>query len=146
MKTLTTAGFAYLLLSKRLHASQWIALALLVCGTILVSGLHGGKNHANKDADAAAAAAAARVIGLVAVFSAALLSGFSAAYLEALLKKPAAGGLWLRNVQLGLFALPLAALAMLWQAFESSHSHRIFIAWSYRTIITLRVLVIRQPP
>lgn len=45
---------------------------------------------------------------------AATLSGFSSAFLEALLKKPARAGLWMRNVQLGLFALPLAAIAMLW--------------------------------
>lgn len=32
MKTLTTAGFAYLLLSKRLAFSQWVAVALLVAG------------------------------------------------------------------------------------------------------------------
>lgn len=32
MKTLTTAGFSYLLLSRRLSLSQWAAVALLVAG------------------------------------------------------------------------------------------------------------------
>ena len=93
MKTLTTAGFAYLLLSKRLQLSQWAAVLVLVMGTVLVSDLHSSNKHASKHA--------VRTIGLAAVFGAALLSGFSAAYLEALLKKPATAGLWLRNLQVG---------------------------------------------
>ncbi|KAL3892637.1 MAG: hypothetical protein SGPRY_014936 [Prymnesium sp.] len=56
-----------------------------------------------------------RSIGLGAVLIAATLSGFSAAWMEALLTKPSVGGLWMRNLQLGLFSLPLAALAMISQ-------------------------------
>jgi len=101
MKTLTTAGFAYLLLSK------WLAVGLLVAGTVLVSDVQAAPREA--------AAASSRAVGLAAVLVAATLSGFSAAFLEALLKKPSVAGLWMRNVQLGLFALPIAAATMAWQ-------------------------------
>jgi len=105
MKTITTAGFAYLLLSKRLALSQWVAVVMLTLGTVCVSDLRSGKSESDGD----------RMLGLTAVLTAAVLSGFSAAYLEALLKKPAVAGLWVRNIQLSLFALPLAGLTMVWQ-------------------------------
>lgn len=107
MKTITTAGFAYVLLSKTLSHSQWVAIIMLTIGTVLVSNPH---KDSGSDTDASA-----RILGLGAVFAAAGLSGFSAAYLEALLKKPAVAGLWVRNIQLSLFALPLAFLTMVWQ-------------------------------
>ena len=61
-------------------------------------------------------------IGLGAVFAAATLSAFASIYFELMLKKPPpeaceahrrAAGLWTRNIQLGTFALPLAAAAMI---------------------------------
>ena len=109
MKTITTAGFAYLLLSKTLSLSQWVAVVMLALGAVLVSDLRAGTSGGSESD------AAARTVGLGAVFTAAALSGFSAAYLEALLKKPAVAGLWVRNIQLSLFALPLAGLTMVWQ-------------------------------
>ena len=59
------------------------------------------------------------MLGLSAVLAAAVLSSGASVYFELVLKTPptsaaaAAAGLWLRNIQLGVFATPLAAAAVL---------------------------------
>jgi len=115
-KTIFTALFSRLLLGRRLEISQWMALLLLKLGCVLVTDLRGSKPHAN--------ATGSRLVGLSAVGAAALLSSSSSVYFEKMLKKRGGGtaqhqaGLWLRNIQLGMFALPLAAAGMAYQDYE----------------------------
>lgn len=110
-RTLFTALFSRLLLSRALSWTQWLSLLLLVAGASLASDLGGGGGGDNAKESA--------FVGLAAVLGAALLSSSSSVYFELILKKApgtaaaAAAGLWLRNVQLGLFATPLAAAAVL---------------------------------
>ena len=74
------------------------------------------------------------LLGFGAVLGAAVLSSLSSVYFERILKRPAcssvegaeAAGLWLRNVQLGVFALPLAALTMVYNDGEQLRSHGVF--------------------
>ena len=85
-------------------------LLLLCLGGVLVSDLRGGRRPA---------AEGSFFVGVGAVIAAALLSSSSSVYFEMMLKKQSASAaaqtasLWLRNIQLGLFATPLAAGAML---------------------------------
>jgi len=116
-KTLFTALFSWLLLGRQLAKSQWLALLLLTVGMVLVSDLSGGAK--------AEAEARSQLVGLVAVLGAALLSSSSSVYFEKMLKKASGGGgappeagLWIRNIQLGMFAMPLAAAGMVWQDFD----------------------------
>ena len=51
-------------------------------------------------------------IGIAAVLASSLLSGFSNVYLEKIIKTTDVS-LWIRNVQLGLFSIPQAALLLL---------------------------------
>ena len=110
-KTLFTALFSYLLLGRQLVSSQWLALVLLCAGTVLVSEMGGA-------APKRLAGDESTTLGLIAVLSAGILSASSSVYFESMLKgqqlRPsiAPASLWLRNVQLGVFALPLAALAV----------------------------------
>jgi len=112
-KTVFTALFSVLILGRKLKRSQWLALALLVLGTVLVSDPWG--SAPKRDGEQSF------VVGLLAVLTAALLSSSSSVYFEMMLKKApsspaaAASSLWLRNIQLGIFATPLAGLAMLLQ-------------------------------
>jgi UDP-sugar transporter A1/2/3 len=111
-KTLFTALFSVVLLGRQLKQSQWVALVLLVAGTVLVSDpFHAApKKETGKESFAA---------GIASVLGAALLSASSSVYFEMMLKKApsspavAAASLWLRNIQLGIFATPLAGIAML---------------------------------
>jgi len=110
-KTLFTALFSRYLLDRHLEVSQWLALVLLFAGTVLASDL--------SERAATNPGAASPLVGLAAVIFAAILSSLSSVYFEKMLKKPArtslveAAGLWLRNIQLGAFALPLSGLGMI---------------------------------
>ena len=54
---------------------------------------------------------ASPTLGVVAAISAASLSGFAGVYLEKMYTS-GASSIWMRNVQLGLFALPLQVVAI----------------------------------
>ena len=128
-KTLFTALLSWLMLDRRLKPSQWFALLMLFSGAVLVS--DPWKSTGTKGPPTVTAAAHGSshgepttthnspLVGLGAVLGAAILSSFSSVYFEMMLKKAsssaaaAAASLWLRNIQLGLFATPLAAGAML---------------------------------
>lgn len=118
-KTVFTALFSRLILGRRLMNSQWLALFLLTAGTILVSDLRGAAKNGPTPSEVGGAPAESAGVGMAAVLSAAVLSASSSVYFEMMLKKKAASptaaacSLWLRNIQLGIFALPLAAATML---------------------------------
>lgn len=113
-KTVFTALASRMLLGRRLKESQWVALVLLCVGGVLVSDLSGAQKNRSSSSGQVNIA-----VGVAAVLSAAGLSASSSVYFEMMLKKPvaasptaSAASLWLRNIQLGLFATPLAALAI----------------------------------
>ena len=122
-KTVFTAVFSFFMLGRRLKASQWLATILLCAGGALFSDL---RSSASRSSDEGGQSTA---VGVAAVLSAAVLSASSSVYFEFMLKKQsttpaaAAASLWLRNIQLGMFALPLAALTMLVQDGEHVRSY-----------------------
>lgn len=113
-KTLFTALFSVLILGRKLKQSQWFALLLLVAGTVLVSDPWGSAPMKPRGE-----VGESFMDGILSVLVAALLSSLSSVYFEMMLKKApsspaaAAASLWLRNIQLGIFAMPLAGIAML---------------------------------
>jgi len=117
-KTLFTALFSRWMFRRQLKPSQWWALVLLFLGTVLVSDLHKKRRPA---------AAASTSLGLAAVLVAAVLSAGSGVYVESILKRGVssaeAASLWLRNVQLGIFAVPLALLPVLTKDFEQVRAY-----------------------
>ena len=102
LKTISTACFTILLLGKSFRGPQWLSFILLTAGVVLVQ---------SEDAKSSTAAKANPFLGVCAALVAATLSGFAGVYLE---KMFTSGGtsLWMRNVQLGLFAIPLQLLAI----------------------------------
>ena len=103
LKTLSTAFFSVTILGKSFRIPQWISFVLLMAGVCLVQ---------SQDAKSSASATGAYpALGVCAAVAAAALSGFSGVYLE---KMFTSGGtsLWVRNVQLGVFAIPLQAFAI----------------------------------
>ncbi|KAI6185725.1 UDP-galactose/UDP-N-acetylglucosamine transporter srf-3 [Aphelenchoides besseyi] len=117
LKILTTALFTVLLLNRRLSLWQWMALA------ILTSADEGAKHVAKMvQLDSTRNLSIAKtipetvdfaptnqrpLIGLAAVLAAALMSGFAGVYFEKILKESDVS-IWLRNVQLATFAIPIA--------------------------------------
>ncbi|KAG8457152.1 hypothetical protein KFE25_004119 [Diacronema lutheri] len=109
LKTLFTALFSVVLLGKRLGRSQWLGLLVLSAGVIAVQRPSAAPPAASPDARRVSAT------GLAAVVAAAASSGFASVYFEKMLKSGGGASLWVRNVQLGVFALPAAAATALVQ-------------------------------
>lgn len=113
-KILTTAFFAVLILRQKLTVVKWSAILILTVGIVFVS----YPSSALKKVVRSDIAADQRMIGLLAVLSACVLSGFAGVFLEFILKKAKNGNskggssqLWTRNVQLSLASVGIAALA-----------------------------------
>lgn len=107
LKILTTAMFSVLMLNRRISRQQWLGLVMLIVGVVFVQMPTSGK-PAQKPTNASAMG---QFLGLIAVLASCLSSGFSGIYLEKLLKE-ITFSLWIRNVQLALFAFFLGILAM----------------------------------
>lgn len=103
LKIFTTAVFSVLILKRKLLRHQWIALAVLVLGVVLVQ-LNNTidktqKLYPNQN----------RIVGLVAALIACCLSGFAGVYFEKILKG-AEISIWMRNIQLSVVSVPLGVI------------------------------------
>jgi solute carrier family 35 (UDP-sugar transporter), member A1/2/3 len=83
------------MLNRKLSMQQWGALILLTAG---VSMAHLSSSDGNSGTNRNS------TLGFAAVFTAAILSGFSGVYLETILKG-AQATLWIRNIQLSVFGI-----------------------------------------
>ncbi|KAK0411808.1 hypothetical protein QR680_005857 [Steinernema hermaphroditum] len=108
MKIFTTAIFSVLLLRRSLARAQWFALAILFVGVSLVQLQPDAKKKES-------GVEQNPIIGLSAVIVACCLSGFAGVYFEKILKSASPVSLWVRNVQMGLFAMPASLVAALLQ-------------------------------
>ena len=124
LKIVSAALFSVLLLGRKLGARRWAAIALLVVGLAVVQwhslrprgGVGAGAAATVGRRGRAARGAAVAVVerdearGLLAMVGLCLLSGFAGALMERLLKdRSRTSSLWIRNLQLALFSLPVAA-------------------------------------
>ena len=117
LKILTTALFFVWMLGRRLSRVQWGSLCLLMGGVALVQ-LQQGDGSASKAAAAAEESGQNRAVGLAAVLTMCLTSGFAGVYFEKVLKGSKTN-LWVQNVRLALLGIPLTLLTMLakdWKA------------------------------
>ena len=103
LKILTTAMFAVTMLGKKLHATQWISLVLLVAGVAMVQ-LSDVKEVKVADTEQS------KFIGFSAALTACCLSGFAGVYFEKILKGSDVS-VWMRNVQLAILSVPLGFLS-----------------------------------
>ena len=109
LKTLTTAVLTVVLLGRSVAPHQWGALLLLMAGTILVQ-----EPPTRKPSSAASAAddSWSFTVGVGATVAACICSSVASVYLEKILieSKPS---IWIRNVQLCIFTIPIAFSGML---------------------------------
>jgi len=103
LKILTGAFFSVTMLGQRLGARKWVSLCVLMAGVSIVQ----LTKHEAAKADSVEAAAAAdsdpggQLWGFVAVFAAAVTSGFCGVYQQRILQR-GGGNLWVRNAQMGV--------------------------------------------
>ena len=96
-KTLSTAIFGVIILSKSLRCNQWCALSVLVAGVVLAQSSQKGGGGYSKGSS---------MVGVLAALGVSVCSGFASVYLEKILKGDKTS-IWVRNVQLCLFSIPL---------------------------------------
>ena len=101
-KTLSTAILGVIILRKWLRCNQWVALCVLVVGVVVAQSSQGGGSSLNKGSI---------TIGVAAALGVSMCSGFASVYLEKILKGDKTS-IWVRNVQLCLFSIPLQFLAI----------------------------------
>jgi len=98
LKILATALLSVALLQKQIGCIQWVALAVLIAGTVLVTMDHskpsGGREHDQKDI----------LPGVVAILGSCFLSGMAGVYFEKLLKGSTVT-LAARNLQLASYSV-----------------------------------------
>ena len=103
-KTLATAIFGVIILSKTLRCNQWFALCVLVIGVVLA------QCSQRKDLTWRSFASDSAV-GVLAAFGVSVCSGFASVYFEKILKGDETS-LWTRNLQLCAFSIPLQCAAI----------------------------------
>jgi len=103
LKTLSTAVFTVLLLKRTFRPPQWLSFVLLMIGVALVQWQDAISMRLRRDASPA--------LGVAAAVTAATTSGFAGVYLERIFTSGSTS-LWMRNVQLALFSIPLQCLAV----------------------------------
>jgi len=132
MKIMTTAIFSVIILERRLLRHQWLSIGLLSIGIALVqfpTGDNGTQHSENAIAD--------KIIGLVAVTIACILSGLSGVYFEKILKKSKVT-VWARNVQLSLFSIiPGYLIGVLWMDGAEVKKNGFFGGYTRWTVLSI---------
>mmetsp|Transcript_39083 Transcript_39083/g.78163 ORF Transcript_39083/g.78163 Transcript_39083/m.78163 type:complete len:401 (-) Transcript_39083:40-1242(-) len=130
MKTLSTALFTVTVLGRSFLPAQWASFLLLPVGVALVQSEDGNSTHGSTGASPA--------LGVAAALAAATLSGFAGVYLEKMFTSGGAS-LWLRNVQLGLFAIPLQVLAIVQSESKAVYKHGLFQGFHASTWLVVAI-------
>ncbi|GAU89784.1 hypothetical protein RvY_02295 [Ramazzottius varieornatus] len=105
IKILTTAIFSVAMLRRQLGGIQWAALLILFIGVAVVQLDQQSPQTSLK----AVQHIQSPFLGLSAILVSSLMSGFAGVYFEKILKGSELS-LWLRNVQLSMYAIPMGLL------------------------------------
>ncbi|KAF6026957.1 SLC35A2 [Bugula neritina] len=95
------------MLNRRLSALQWIALVILMCGVALVQ----LQSSTSKGSDGEESKHQNALVGMIAVITSCLMSGFAGVYFEKILKG-SPQSVWLRNVQLGFLGTIIGLITL----------------------------------
>lgn len=133
MKILSTAIFSVVLLGRSLHRGKWLALVLLMIGVTLVQSqtVSGSSSQSTPaasdlvtdedaepfgdpatDQEQLVLAAQNPIVGLIAVITSCVSSGFAGCYFEKILKTSETS-MWVRNIQLGISGALFSMVGML---------------------------------
>lgn len=121
LKILTTALFSVFILRKALNRTRWLSLLILTAGVALVQlppeAISAWFASAGSAVGAVLTVAPTvahtnTAVGLSAILTACVISGFAGVYFEKILKGSDVS-IWMRNVQLGLFGSVIGLLGAL---------------------------------
>ncbi|KAI9281640.1 nucleotide-sugar transporter [Sporodiniella umbellata] len=114
MKIMSTAVFSVALLGRSLGRDKWFALLLLMMGVTLVQSQSMARpsTAAPSAADELLMVPQNPLIGLIAVITSCVSSGFAGCYFEKILKTSDTS-MWVRNIQLGISGAFFSFIGML---------------------------------
>ncbi|ORX50851.1 nucleotide-sugar transporter, partial [Hesseltinella vesiculosa] len=117
MKILSTAIFSVVLLGRSLSRDKWVALVLLMIGVTLVQSQSMSSPNRSEPQTITDDAKAmmdhqSPLIGLLAVITSCISSGFAGCYFEKILKTSDTS-MWVRNIQLGISGAFFSLVGML---------------------------------
>lgn len=133
LKILTTAILSVFMLKKKLVSIQWVALLLLFMGVALVQVAQIGAKQTNPSG-----MEQNPFLGLLAIIAACFLSGFAGVYFEKILKGSDIS-VWIRNVQLSTFSIPLGLLTTLFADYSEVNEKGFF--HGYNTLVWFVILL-----
>jgi len=132
MKIITTAIFSVIILKRSLFKHQWISVFMLAFGIALVQFPTGDSTTNSSDN-----AMIDKIIGVISVLIACILSGVAGVYFEKILKKSKVT-LWARNVQLSLFSIiPGYFIGVLLMDGETVKEKGFFGGYTRWTVLTI---------
>lgn len=127
LKILSTAAFSISLLGRSLNREKWLALVLLMVGVTLVQTESVTSSEMERIDDGQRP-----MIGLLAVLTSCVSSGFAGCYFEKILKTSTTS-MWIRNIQLGLCGACFSFLGMMMSDFGQIKSHGLFAGYNALT-------------
>jgi UDP-sugar transporter A1/2/3 len=103
LKILSTAAFSVWLLGRSLNQEKWLALVLLMVGVTLVQteSVTSSSSSTCEAVFTEKESSQRPIVGLLAVLTSCISSGFAGCYFEKILKTSTTS-MWIRNIQLGL--------------------------------------------
>jgi len=134
LKILTTAAFHVVMLKRSQSVRQVQALVVLMIGVSLVQLSNSeekfGAHKENQN----------MFLGLAAVLTACLSSGFAGVYFEMVLKTTDTG-MWMRNCQLAFWSLCLSPFSF-YDSWETIRDHGILYGFNWTTIVVIFLQVV----
>ena len=135
LKIFTTAIFSVLFLNRKVTATQWRALTLLVIGVILV------EISTSRNANEEKTGKENNLLGVILSLVMACCSGFSGVYMEKILKNKTKDSeplnIWERNVQLAFYGTIFALLSTFIFDGKKVITDGFFDGWSFITILLI---------
>uniref|UniRef100_A0A914I7L8 ARF7 effector protein C-terminal domain-containing protein n=1 Tax=Globodera rostochiensis TaxID=31243 RepID=A0A914I7L8_GLORO len=127
LKIFSAAIFSIILLNRSLARSQWMSLCVLFVGVCFVQ-FQPEEHHHTKGRKHLAIEQNV-LTGFTAASVACGLSGFSGVFFEKILKGSAPVSLWMRNVQMSVFAVPVSFVAAFIQDGAKIKEHGFMHGW-----------------
>eukprot|EP01041_Mallomonas_annulata_P003277 gene3277-6487_t len=147
LKTLTTAGFAVVILGRNISSTKWRAILLLVVGCVLVTSPTFNSQSSNNSQlhslqgkkDSPTLSLSESTLGIGAVLLMVTISGFSSVYFESILKRNNEKiTIWERNVQLAFYSVIVLVIMISYDfvcSMAALEPKRIFSNWSIFAVL-----------
>ena len=104
-KVISSAIFSYIILKKQFRREQLVALGMLACGISIIQLENADGSNSTKQTE---------LLGVLMMLIANLTSGYAGVFLERLFKTQD-GSIWLKNLQLSLFSIPIAICSIFFE-------------------------------